>query len=110
MLEKLPNNDLFILDAISTWYDEHGEEKAMPYDSGKMAVEKYCYKRSLKMIDKQRYDQSMDELEHYAFLEVLKPTKKRDGKKKSFTLRVDLDELISELQKHPALYNDENPK
>ena len=62
------------------------------------------------MIDKQRYDQSIDELEHYSFLEVIKPTKKRDGKKKSFTLRVDLDELVKELQNHPALYNDEHPK
>ena len=42
MLEKLPNNDLFVLDAISAWYDEHGEEKTMPYDNGKHYVEKYC--------------------------------------------------------------------
>lgn len=103
MLEKLPQQNRFVLDAMVNLYDNFGEEKALTYEQIQRETIEYCKTNGLDKIDQQQLLHSLNELEYYNFIEDPKKSVKlqvqKDVKKRTFVLKVDLDELITCLDK-----------
>ena len=107
MVDSLPSQNLYVIDALATLYDHFGEEKQIEFLKIEKEVTNYCKRYSISKIEQQQLMNCLEELEHYNFIEVPRKTVRigiqKDCKKQVYSLKVDLDELINCLERHPLL-------
>ena len=97
ILRALPRQDIIVLEAMGNLFDDLGEEKQLSYAHIFDEVDRECKSRGLKKLDIKEILNSMEELEYYSIIHIDK--NKKEVKNSKFSLKVELSELIKELDK-----------
>ena len=89
---------------MANLYDQNGEEKAITFDQIQKELRAYHHQYSIEMPDQKQLICCLTELQFYNFVDIkAQKLKNIDAKKQSYLLKVDLNELINELDCHPTL-------
>lgn len=101
ILKTMTRQNITVLEAIANTFDDVGEEKIIGYSAIFDEVDRECKNKGLKKLDNKEIMNSLDELEYYSIIQIDK--NKKELKNSKFSLKVDLGELVKELDRiaHP---------